>query len=367
LRIRHLTSVHRVDDNRIWYRECRDLAAAGHDVALIVGKPQIGPLDGVPVIGVGSPRSRIDRATRVVWKVFRAARRERAEIYHFHDPELIWAGLLLKLLGQRVVYDVHEDTPKQIMDKAWIPTWARRILAAGTGLVERAAAQAFDGIVAATPSIARRFPAGKTAIVQNFPRTAAARVDGNAPAFDGRPYAFAYTGGLKVNQGIREIVATAALLPADLGDAVLAGWTDDDALEQELRASEGWKRIRFLGLVKPDEVFDAMHNSRCGVVLSHPIGNYLESYSTKMFEYMACGIPVVVSDFPFWQQLVADADCGVTVDPLRPEGVVKAVEALCRDPEEARRLGENGRRAILERYNWENEFAKLESLYGRIT
>jgi glycosyltransferase involved in cell wall biosynthesis len=361
-----LTSVHPIGDNRIFYRECKGLADVGHDVAIIVGHHSTGSVAGVTVIGVGVPHNRVDRATRLVWKVFRAARRERAEIYHFHDPELIWAGLLLKLLGHRVVYDVHEDAPKQIMNKYWIPWWAKWALATGTKTMERLAGVAFDGIVAATPSIAERFPPGKTVVVQNFPRLAAARARDDVPDFHQRPHAFAYTGGLVADQGVRQIAASAALLPSDLGDAIVAGSFDDDALEREVRASEGWKRIRYLGWVTPDEVLDAICSARCGLVIDHPISNYLESYSTKMFEYMACGVPVVCSDFPFWQRLIAEADCGVTVDPMDPQAVVKVVEALCRHPEEARRLGENGRRAILEHCNWETEFAKLEELYARI-
>ena len=364
-RVRHLTSVHPLGDNRIFYRECKSLADAGYDVALIVGHPPTGPVAGVPVIGVGEPRNRVDRATRIVWKVFRAALRERAQLYHLHDAELLWIGVLLKLAGRRVVYDVHEDTPKQIMNKFWIPWWAKRVLSTGTALLERLAAALFDGIVAATPSIAERFPAGKTAVVQNFPYLAAAR-DRPEPEAD-PPHAFAYTGGLAAVQGLREIVATAELLPPDLGDAVVAGWFDDDDLEREVRAAEGWKRVDFLGRVTPTEVLEAIVSARCGLVIDHPISNYLDSYSTKMFEYMACGVPVVCSDFPLWERLVTDAGCGVTVDPMDPHAVVKAVEALCRTPAEARRLGENGRRAIRERYNWENEFSKLDDLYRRLT
>jgi glycosyltransferase involved in cell wall biosynthesis len=147
---------------------------------------------------------------------------------------------------------------------------------------------------------------------------------------------------------------------------VVAGWFDDDALEREVRAADGWKRIHYLGRVTPTEVLDAIVSARCGIVIDHPISNYLDSYSTKMFEYMACGIPVVCSDFPLWVRLVGDADCGVSVDPMDPQAAVKAVEALCRNPDEARRLGANGRRAIRERYNWENEFAKLDDLYRRL-
>jgi hypothetical protein len=98
-RVRHLTSVHPLGDNRIFYRECKSLADAGYDVALVVGHPPTGPVAGVPVIGVGRPRNRIDRATRIVWKVFRAALKERAQLYHLHDAELLWIGLLLKLVA----------------------------------------------------------------------------------------------------------------------------------------------------------------------------------------------------------------------------------------------------------------------------
>ena len=181
------------------------------------------------------------------------------------------------------------------------------------------------------------------------------------PDFDERPHAFAYTGGLAAVQGLREIVATAALLPADLGPAVLAGWFDDDALEREVRASAGWTRIRFLGRVTPDEVLDAdprrplrawSSTTRSATTWS-PTRRRCSSTWPAGCRWSA---PTSRSG----AQLVGDADCGVTVDPMDPQAVAKAVEALCRDPDEARRLGENGRRAILERYNWENEFAKLD-------
>ena len=188
-KVRHLTSVHAIGDNRIFYRECKGLADAGHDVALIVGHPPTGPVAGVPVIGVGSPRNRVDRATRVVWNVLRAARRERAEIYHLHDPELLWAGLLLKLLGHRVVYDVHEDAPEADHEQVLDPVvgQAGPLDRHGAARWSAAAAAVLDGIVAATPSIAERFPADKTVVVQNFPRLAAARVSADAPDFDQRP------------------------------------------------------------------------------------------------------------------------------------------------------------------------------------
>jgi glycosyltransferase involved in cell wall biosynthesis len=367
-RIRHLTSVHRVDDTRILRRECVSLQQAGHDVALIAGQPPVAALDGVRIVGVGGPRNRFDRATRVAWRVLRAARRERADICHLHDPELLWVGVLLKLAGHRVVYDVHEDIPLYIMHKTWIPPWARRALSLAATVAEWACARIFDAVVAATPAIAARFPEAKTVVVQNFPHVSVAERPEAIPV-EARRYAFAYTGGLTIAQGVREMATVAAGLSGDR-KAVLAGWFDAEEhdVEQELLASPGWqRRVEYLGGVSHDVAVDAIRDAVCGVVIDHPISNYLDSYSTKMFEYMACGVPVVCSDFPLWARLVTEADCGIVVDPRDPAAAAAAIEKLLADPEEARRLGHNGRRAILERFNWEAEFAKLDALYDRLT
>jgi glycosyltransferase involved in cell wall biosynthesis len=128
----------------------------------------------------------------------------------------------------------------------------------------------------------------------------------------------------------------------------------------------GWRRVRFLGQVPRAEVVAAMRSARAGVVLNHPTVNYVDAYPTKMFEYMACGLPVVCSNFPLWTEIVRGADCGIAVDPRDPRAIADAIRALGDDPALARRLGENGRRAIAERFNWEAELGKLEALYRKV-
>ena len=109
---------------RIFHKECKSLAALGHDVGLIACHDRDEVIDGVRIVAIDRPRDRLDRIVRVGWRLYRAAVRERAEVYHFHDPELLWVGALLRLRGVRVIYDVHEDVSKQIMSKHWIPAWA---------------------------------------------------------------------------------------------------------------------------------------------------------------------------------------------------------------------------------------------------
>jgi glycosyltransferase involved in cell wall biosynthesis len=286
-------------------------------------------------------------------------------VYHFHDPELLWVGVLLKLGGATVIYDVHEDVPKQIMGKHWIPGWARPLISRAVAIVEQVGARIVDGIVAATPSIAAKFPPHKTAVVQNFPEASFARADDAQRPFSERSDAFVYAGGLMEIQGVREMATAFALLPEGMTGTV-AGTFYPATLEAEIAALPGWTRVRYLHQVPRGEVVQAMRDARAGLVLNHPTVNYIDAYPTKMFEYMALGLPVVCSNFPLWTEIVRGADCGVAVDPRDPEAIAAAITALGDDPELARRLGENGRRAIAERFNWEAEVAKLEALYRQV-
>jgi glycosyltransferase involved in cell wall biosynthesis len=362
--IRHLTSVHTIHDPRIFHKQCKSLAALGHDVALIACHDRAEVVDGVRIVPIDRPRGRLDRMVRVGGRVYRAAAGARADVYHFHDPELLWVGVLLKLRGFRVIYDVHEDVPKQVMSKPWIPRWARPLVAKAVWFVEQLAARIVDGIVAATPSIAQKFPAAKTVVVQNFPESRFAETDGSRPAAE-RTDAFVYTGGLMEVQGVREMAEAFALLPEGMTGTV-AGTFHPPALEQEITRLPGWRRVRFLGQVPRADVLRAMDDACAGLVLNHPTLNYVDAYSTKMFEYMARGLPVVCSNFPLWAQIVGAADCGIAVDPRDPRAIADAIRALNEDDELARRLGENGRRAVGERYNWEAELDKLESLYRTV-
>jgi glycosyltransferase involved in cell wall biosynthesis len=364
-KIRHVTTVHSIRDPRIFHKQCRSLAALGYDVGLIACHARSEVVDGVRIVPLDRPRGRLDRMVRVGWNAYRAAIAERADVYHLHDPELLWVAALLRLRGRRVIYDVHEDVPKQILSKHWIPDRARPVVSRAVALVEALSARIVDGIVAATPSIAEKFPGPTTVVVQNFPEASFTRTDGAASPAE-RPHAFVYAGGLMEIQGVREMAEAFARLPAGMTGAI-AGTFIPPELEAEIAAMPGWRRVRFLGRLPRADVVRAMDDARVGIVLNHPRPNYLDAYSTKMFEYMARGLPVVCSDFPLWAGIVGDAECGIAVDPRSPAAIAGAIRELNEDPDRARRLGDNGRRAIAERYNWEAELLKLEALYRQVT
>jgi len=305
--------------------------------------------------------------TRTVWQVYRSAVRADGDVYHFHDPELIPMGFLLRLRGKKVVYDVHEDLPRQILSKHWIPWWLRGVVAKGAELMEALAARFLDGIVAATPAIAARFPREKTVVVQNFPILSEFVVSEVVPYKERPPYVV-YVGGISVIRGIFEMVKAMEHLPPN-GQAtlVIAGEFTPPALEEEVRKLPGWERVQFLGWQTRQQVVSLLGKARMGLVLLHPTPNYIDALPVKLFEYMAAGIPVVASDFPLWRRIVEEASCGLLVNPLDPGAIAEAITWLLEHPEEAEAMGKRGRRAVLEKYNWEKEAEKLIEFYRSIS
>ncbi len=94
--------------------------------------------------------------------------------------------------------------------------------------------------------------------------------------------------------------------------------------------------------------------------------NHVDAQPNKMFEYMSAGIPVIASDFPLWREIIEGCGCGICVDPLDPKKIAEAIDYLVDNPEIARRMGENGRKAVYDRYNWDVEEKKLLALYDSL-
>jgi len=366
VKICHLTSVHKAYDVRILLKECRTLAASGYDVVLLVPHERDEVVDSVCIRKLPLPRNRWDRMFRVVWLMYRVALSEKADIYHFHDPELIPVGLLLKLQGRRVIYDVHEDLPRHILIKPWINARLRKLLMKAAEAGEWLTARIIDGVAAATPVIARRFPARKTALIQNFPIIDELRNSDLLP-YSARSMDVTYVGGLAKERGTQEIIRAMSLLPETLkARLVLAGTCDEQNLQHELYRLRNFGKIVFIGWQTREEISRLLGNVRVGLVILHPRINYVESQPVKLFEYMAAGIPVVASDFPLWRKIIDEAQCGLLVDPFNVGGIADAIRWLLENPCEAELMGKRGQEAVNQQFNWQREADSLLQLYENL-
>ncbi len=137
-------------------------------------------------------------------------------------------------------------------------------------------------------------------------------------------------------------------------------------IQEKVSVQPGWEKVNYLGVQDRHGVGVVLGRSIAGLVNLHPLINYLDALPIKMFEYMFAGIPVIASDFPLWRDILKDNKCGICVNPLDPQDIANAINYLVSHPEEARIMGENGRRAILEKFNWSIEEKKLIQFYEEV-
>jgi len=365
----HLTTVHSPGDVRIFLKECRTLAHAGYEVALIARGNKTEVNENVKICGLNINASyRWDRMSRGLWKMLVSALAERGDLYHFHDPELIPVGLFLKLIGKKVVYDVHEDFRASLLesDREWLPPFLKWLTSQLIRVAEKIGTSIYDATVAATPNIGALFPENRTVVVQNYPLRDELMFDAQEQ-YSLRPRNIVFAGGISERRGIREMIKImSALGEFDEASLLLAGEFSPPELRGEVQNLPGWNHVKYLGLLSREDLRRYLGSARIGLVLFHPIRNHIEAQPNKLFEYMSAGIPVVASDFPLWRKIVQEARAGLLVDPMDVEEAAAAVKWLLGNPDKAEQMGRNGAKAVQECLNWDGEGEKLVFLYRKL-
>lgn len=362
-KIIHLTSAHPRYDIRIFVKMCSSLAKLqDYEVRLVVADGQGNEMkNGVEIIDVGERSGgRLSRMTKTVQKVYQKALELNSDIYHLHDPELIPIGLKLKQRGKKVIFDAHEDLPKQLMGKPYLNKPLRWVLSKPFALFEKLVCGRFDAIVTATPSIRDKFLKMNANVIDinNFPILGELADD---TPWEQRKNEVCYVGGIAGIRVIRELVK--AMSEVDDVWLNLVGAFSDKALEAEVAACPGWARVNVLGYLDRQGVAKVMGTSKAGLVLFHALPNHVDAQPNKMFEYMSAGLPLIVSDFPLWREIVDGSECGLCVDSLDIDGIAEAVNYIVSNPLDAERMGNNGKKAVSEQYNWGVKERKLYKLY----
>ncbi|MBX7107191.1 MAG: glycosyltransferase family 4 protein [Chitinophagales bacterium] len=363
MKVCHLTSVHPPFDTRIFVKECSSLAAAGFNVTLVAPALKDEMKNGVQVIAVNKKSARLQRMISTVNAVVKKALEVNADIYHIHDPELLRAGLKLRKKHYKVIYDAHEDVPRQLLAKHYLPSFSRKILSASFEKYENHAAARFNGVITVTPLLEQRFSEvnSNTAQVCNFPSLQ--EFPDAAADWKERKNEICYIGNITAIRGIREMIKSLEYCDTRLH---LGGSFSPAQLREEITNYPAWSKVTEHGFMSRLQVKQTLSACKAGLVLLHPAENYIEAYPVKMFEYMAAGIPVVASDFPSWKEIVNRHQCGICVDPLNIHAIADAINYLKNNDAIAQQMGRNGRKAIESTYNWEQEERKLISFYHQL-
>lgn len=359
-KIVHLTSVHDPFDTRILFKECQSLRRAGHDVVLVAPHCADEMVDGVRIRAVPLPQNRRSRFLKTTIQVVRAAIAERADLVHLHDPELLPFAPVLRLRGARVVFDMHENGPAALRSKTWIPAKLRAAAARTFRLVERLLLFRVPTILAEESYEASYGWISNRVTVLNLP-LASELLAIRGDRYD-RP-TVGYMGVVSADRGSTVTVDALASLAKE-GLEIDFRCIGRIAPETAMFVQESLgETARVYGPLRPHDGWEIMARCHAGLALLRPIPNYLESYPTKMFEYMALGLPVICSNFPLYKEVIEEAECGLCVDPEDLVAVARAIRWIVEHPIEATEMGARGRAAVETRYSWRNEETKLLEFY----
>jgi glycosyltransferase involved in cell wall biosynthesis len=372
MHICHMTTVHPAKDARIFYRMSCALAERGCTVTLIAPESSEDVL-----VRMSTWNTQIERSGRTKRLVLalRAALAERADIYHFHDPELIPLGLALKVLrpSAAVVYDVHEDYPAMMRVKYWIPQPLRPLMAQAAHLANTAAGMCLDGIVAADPNVQQDFQhvaLHKCIVYYNFPMLS---VFTPAPAEPSVAQAdLVYIGGMSDRAGIFVLLDGLALLAKQgiTPSVRLAGYTDGEtglaAIQQGIRTRGLSAQVELRGRIPHMQVPAWIRSGRIGLVTLQPIAKFLKNIPTKMFEYWACGLPVIASDLPPIRPFLTNGKNGLLFDPTSAEDLARVIAWLMRYPGEAKAMGQYGQEQVAKDWNNDRQIDRLIGFYRQI-
>ncbi len=374
MRVCILSSVHLALDNRVFYREARSLRKAGHEVTLIAVHPQDEVRDGVNIIAL--PRVPRWQRPRLWLELLRLGRAQNADVYHFHDPELLLVTPFLRLLtGKPTIYDIHEVYADFIKVKDYMPAWLRYPLAWIFRPLEPLLARLQSALIFSDDEIGKTFARldKPKATLFNFParefvQAGVRRTAGDVPR---QPWVL-HLGGHERNRGAHLMIEAFARVHAVRPDArlLLVGHFMPPALADEVRAHAARlglaETLTITGRVPFESIGDYLAQAAVGWVPWQAYPKNEKNIPTKLFEYMSYALPIVASDLASTRPFVLEGKNGYRVPPANPDAHAEAILRLLNDPAHAAALGQHGQTLVQEHWNWDEEEKKLWALYERV-
>lgn len=365
-----LTTVHHPYDGRIYHKQCKSLVSAGYKVTLLAPKPENKiENDDVELLPIEKPKKEWKRFFRA-FSVFKLAKETNADIYHFHDPELLPVGVLLRIFTKKpVIFDVHEHYPNAIMSKKYLKPWLKKPIRIAYEMIEKISLPILSGVIYTTDEVGERYQSYNTCKIENYPL--AEMFAPKEKKQMNRDYLL-YLGGITPIRGIDELIegfAHVAKLNQQaklmfVGSFESASFEKD--MHEKVKAYELEDKIEFKGKVPYEQIDEYLSSAAIGIIPYLPVPNHLVCLPNKLFEYMAAGVAVIASDFPHYRRVVESANSGLLMNPERPHSIAKAMITLLEDKDLTREMGENGMTAFKETYNWNSEERKLLSFYRKV-
>lgn len=366
-KICHISTVHREDDNRILFKECSSIKKAGYDVSLIITSSNSKDVNGVKILPLIEQTNRIKRLLYKRKEAYKKALSVEADIYHFHDPELIPIGIKLAKRGKRVIYDVHEDVSKQILSKNYLGNyWIRKTISMLFNKYEKHHSKKFSAIITILDELEIEFKKYNKNVISVKNYAIKDIIDESIAIEDKNnrdEFVILYIGSITKIRGIKEMIMATERFNSKVKLWIIGIWESEE-LRKECEKLNGYKNVVYYGSFEIKDLYKYVKSADVGLSILHPTLNYKKAIPTKVIEYMACEIPIILSDFPFWRALFGEV--GTYVDPLNVDEISEAISFYLNNTKTIESIGRSNREKYINKFSWDSEEKKLLNLYRQI-
>lgn len=371
MKICMLTTGHSALDDRIFYKEALSLKKAYDDITIIAPDENHEYVqDGIRIIGITKPGS-IKERFKIVDELVKRAVEINADVYHFHDFEIIYKVNKIKkyLPNAKIVYDVHEHYPDMVRMSRKVPAILKPLAVWLVDKTELHISKKFNYIITADDAVKERFKHinENTDVIYNF-----SEFELKTPVNYEKEFDVIYQGGITLERGVFELVKAIEIAKQTKNNIkmIFVGPFGDEGAKEKvfnyIKEKKLGENIKFIGKIPHKDVEGYIRRSKIGVVTLLPLPKYFKNIPIKQFEYMSCGIPVIGSDLPPIKKFLTSYNSGIIVDPTNPKQISNAIVKLINNPELCEELGNNGIRAVTKEYNWSKMETKLIDLYKKI-
>jgi glycosyltransferase involved in cell wall biosynthesis len=358
MKICHLSTVHQPNDVRIFKKECISLSNAGHDISFVVPHEKSEVQQSIEIISIPSSMSKASRLLVQPFRLLMKALSVKPDVFHFHDFELWPIGLILRVLGYKVIADVHEDVPAQLRQREWVPKLIKPSLSFISSLIENNFSRFMTGVIVADTTLAKRFSKYNRNVVTIC----------NYPILYPLPEAKSNNGTFRVlsvggvfNERCADLVIGASRHLSDVSFLIgggVGGQYSDLSWQSE--------NCHYLGKLSFEEVQQEYSQADVIVVMFSDDPNHQDIKSNRFFESMYAKKPVLVSALPQWKEFIRKYQCGVAVSLDSSMDLANAITHLKENPSLCEAMSENGQKAVLKAYSWTSEEAKLIKFYREL-
>lgn len=290
----------------------------------------------------------------------------RPKIVHLHVAELLPLGLLFSIFNSKIIFDVYEDFHKKLPVKGnhlfvkYLFIYFNNLACEKFYLIF-----AENGYLTSYPTLLKTY-----SVILNYPKNL--EFEDIHFNFDCQNPEVFYIGQISSQRSILEVILAIDLLKKDYPSIKLhlfgyfstCGFPKQ--LSEQIKECNLEENILIYGMTSFRKAAQIAKNSIVGLALLKDIGDYKISYPTKMFEYMASGLPVITSNFEHCLSVINSSKAGFGINPEDSKELSKKINWLIQNPKKAIEMGKSGREAVRELYNWSSEAEKLITFYDKV-